>query len=93
MLPVSLIQEHISTIVTTYLMLADAKKIKEGNSREVRALALEMLGDLTRIVEFGILYPLRPGILNQLIKSLDDPKRDVRTAAVGCQTKLMLLKE
>jgi DNA repair/transcription protein MET18/MMS19 len=93
MLPMSLIQEHISTIVTTYLMLADSGKIESGNSMAVRALALEMLGDLTKSVEFGILYPLKPGVLKQLVFYLDDPKRDVRRAAVACQTKLMLLKE
>jgi hypothetical protein len=74
-------------------MLADATKIDAGNSMAVRCLALEMLGDLTRSVEFGILYPLRPGILKRLVVYLDDPKRGARAAAVKAQTKLLLLKE
>lgn len=92
-LPLVTLEEHISTLVSTYLELADASRLEKGNTMAVRCNALQALADLARRLDFMVLYPVKFLILEKLIPCLDDPKRIVRKAAVDCQTRFQLLKK
>ncbi|KAF2857605.1 ARM repeat-containing protein [Piedraia hortae CBS 480.64] len=56
-----------------------------SNSVKVRIHALQCLGLVPVQCGRGVVVPLRPRVLKDLLKCLDDKKRDVRAEAVRCR--------
>ncbi|KAJ3516937.1 hypothetical protein NLJ89_g807 [Agrocybe chaxingu] len=79
----NMVSEHSSTLVNAMLRNIRAEKMA---STKVRISALRYLGGLPSIVRYDILHPYKPTVLRELAKTLDDPKRSVRKAAVDART-------
>ncbi|KAK9454188.1 Dos2-interacting transcription regulator of RNA-Pol-II-domain-containing protein [Dipodascopsis uninucleata] len=78
----NLMSEHISTIIPRLL---DSTTDTSYNTPKVRIAALNSLSLLPSGIPVQILEPHRSEVIRKLGRTLDDPKRDVRKAAVDCR--------
>ncbi|KDQ18893.1 hypothetical protein BOTBODRAFT_28377 [Botryobasidium botryosum FD-172 SS1] len=78
-----LISEHASTIVTALLKNCLPNDM---SSTRLRVAALRCLGALPHNIRYDILHSLKPVVIRQLARVLDDPKRAVRKEAVDTRS-------
>lgn len=78
-----LMVEHLPSLVEE--LLKSSILGTSGSPMRVRLAALNCLSMLPRCVKPETLEPFRKQITNKLTVVLDDPKRDVRKAAVDCR--------
>ncbi|EEB07761.1 TFIIH regulator [Schizosaccharomyces japonicus yFS275] len=78
-----LVAEHIETLIDLLLKAA----CDLNNLFIVRLTALKSLGSITEQIPAPKLQPLRNRVQRELVKALDDPKRDVRAAACSARHK------
>ncbi|KAH3901317.1 Met18p SCDLUD_002808 [Saccharomycodes ludwigii] len=78
-----LLLTHVHTLVTESLKLIDHRD--EYNTTSVRLLSLFLLKLLATSLPLNYLQPFQKSIITGLIIGLDDPKRNVRKAAVDAR--------
>jgi len=79
------LQEHVSSVISRLLTA--------GGSPAVRIKALRCLKAFPGAMRNELLLPYRRKVLRELVKALDDKKRDVRKEAVDCRVKWWALGE
>lgn len=57
------------------------------NDQSLRIAALDFLAVLPDKIPYPILHPNRANILKDLGQAIDDPRKEVRKAAVSCRSK------
>ncbi|KIJ20729.1 hypothetical protein PAXINDRAFT_160240 [Paxillus involutus ATCC 200175] len=79
-------QSSLSTYAST-LVLAMLKNcmVADMPDHRVRVAALNYLALLPGAIRYDLLHPYKSGVLRDLAKALDDPKRAVRKAAVNAR--------
>ncbi|KZT07275.1 ARM repeat-containing protein [Laetiporus sulphureus 93-53] len=77
------IAEHASSLVATMLRNCI---VVEMPSVRVRVAALRFLAAMPGTVRYDVLHPHKAGVLRELARALDDPKRVVRREAVEART-------
>jgi DNA repair/transcription protein MET18/MMS19 len=55
-------------------------------TQRVRVAALKYLGLIPTVVPYSTIHPHRAGVLKELSKVLDDPKKSVRKEAVDARS-------
>ncbi|KAJ7576919.1 ARM repeat-containing protein, partial [Mycena floridula] len=78
----SMVSQHASSLVS---MMLKNSLVHEMPSIRVRVSAVRYLGMLPSIVRYDVLHPSKAGVLRDLAKILDDPKRAVRKEAVDAR--------
>jgi len=73
--------EHAPTLVKV-LLANVAPATGEPTSVRLRIASVKSLGAIPSTVRYDIMHPLKPGVIAQLGKAVDDPKRSVRKEAV-----------
>ena len=56
-------------------------------AQKLRLASLAYLAVLPEFIEYSILHPQKVLVLKELGKAVDDPRREVRRAAVDCRSK------
>ncbi|KAI5846119.1 RNAPII transcription regulator C-terminal-domain-containing protein [Tricharina praecox] len=79
------LQEHVSSVITRLLTA--------GGPPAVRIKSLRCLKSFPGAMRNELLLPYRRKVLRELVKFLDDKKRDVRKEAVDCRVKWWALGE
>ncbi|KAG9312861.1 ARM repeat-containing protein [Chiua virens] len=77
-----LLSSYASTLVGTMLKNATVVDMPE---HKVRVAALKCLALLPGVVRYDLLHPYKAGVLKELARALDDPKRAVRKEAVDAR--------
>ncbi|KAF9959235.1 hypothetical protein BGZ72_010073 [Mortierella alpina] len=83
-----LISEQLSTLLPILFSQAEHSVGQEedaGNGKEVRVAALECVATMAQSLPPPLLEPFKEHVLQESGRLLDDPKRAVRLAAVGCR--------
>ncbi|KAF9933574.1 hypothetical protein BGZ67_004202 [Mortierella alpina] len=83
-----LISEQLSTLLPILFSQAEHSVGQEqdaGNGKEVRVAALECVATMAQSLPPPLLEPFKEHVLQESGRLLDDPKRAVRQAAVGCR--------
>ncbi|KAK9448975.1 Dos2-interacting transcription regulator of RNA-Pol-II-domain-containing protein [Limtongia smithiae] len=84
----ALMADHISTILPRLLEATTITKdagSKSTNPEVVRTAALNCLAIIPKTLNVDIVRPYRGEVIRKLVPVLDDPRREVRKAAVDCR--------
>ncbi|KAF9280491.1 hypothetical protein BGZ68_007203 [Mortierella alpina] len=83
-----LISEQLSTLLPILFSQAEhgvGQEQDTSNGKEVRVAALECVATMAQSLPTPLLEPFKEHVLQESGRLLDDPKRAVRLAAVGCR--------
>lgn len=80
-----MLQEHVSSVISRLLAAGGPPVVRIKSIRCLKAFPGAMRNEL--------LLPYRRRVLRELVKFLDDKKRDVRKEAVDCRAKWWALGE
>ena len=86
----TVVEGHVGSMVARLLKSA---RDPQSNSANVRWRALNCLRAFPGKVKDSNLLPFRSSVTRNLLTALDDPKRDVRKAAVDCRAAWLALDE
>ncbi|KAG0203039.1 hypothetical protein BGX28_004565 [Mortierella sp. GBA30] len=82
----TLTKDLFAVIRAEHNTIDESQEVPEtGNAKEVRAAALECVATLAQSLPLSVLEPFKSQVLQESERLLDDPKRAVRVAAVGCR--------
>lgn len=73
-----------------FLRFAIELALISPRSQKLRLASLGFLGVLPAHIPYSVLHPQKASILRDLGKAVDDPRRDVRRAAVDTRSKWFL---
>ncbi|KAL5035210.1 hypothetical protein BDV3_004648 [Batrachochytrium dendrobatidis] len=82
----AVLESQISSIMTLLLPMCLFKNANQGNDARVRVSAIAILGLLMSWVNYTVLHPFKPRVLQELAYALDDPKRVVRKEAANTRS-------
>lgn len=85
----AVVSEHAASLITRLLNCTT----RPANTADVRARSLQSLALVPRQLKREVVVPYRRQVVKKLMPCLDDPKRDVRAAAVRCRTAWLGLDE
>ncbi|KZP01584.1 ARM repeat-containing protein [Calocera viscosa TUFC12733] len=78
--------EHAATLVKM-LLTNSVPVLGQPTSLRLRIACLQCLGAVPAAVRYDVLHPLKPTVISQLGKAVDDRKRSVRKEAVEARAK------
>ncbi|GAA5832383.1 hypothetical protein JCM11251_006429 [Rhodosporidiobolus azoricus] len=96
------VERQIASVVAKVLKGLTGEKVERGrgqmsvapvlssSSQQLRLASLNFLGTLPAHIPYLTLHSQKATILKELGKAIDDPRRDVRKAAVDCRGKWFL---
>jgi DNA repair/transcription protein MET18/MMS19 len=88
----TVVEEHAGSLVSR--LLANSIRTKEANPPpKVRAAALRCLTLVPDKVKLEVVLPYKRQVCKKLTAALDDPKREVRSAAVRCRARWLEVGE